>query len=110
MESPHTQLEREYSVEDIVSALGEPRDLVRISNEQEQWFKEKPAYISQEVRTVSVQAESLKQEVERMENEIESLRKFATERIEILESVSFRGWPQHDSCVCGTGHMLVCIA
>ena len=91
MESPHAQLEREHSVENIVCALGELKDLVRISNEQEHWSEEKLAYISQEVRTVSVLSVSLKQEVEKMRNEIEILRKFTTERIEILESVSLEG-------------------
>ena len=84
-------LERENSVEDIVSALGELRDLVRISNEQEQWFEEKLAYVSQQVRTASAEAESLKQEIERMEKEIDALRTCATERLEILESVSLEG-------------------
>ena len=84
-------LERENSVEDIVSALGELRDLVRISNEQEQWFEEKLAYVSQQVRTVSAEAEYLKQEVEKMGNEIDTLRKFTADRIEILESVSLEG-------------------
>ena len=85
--SSHT-LERENSVDDIVSALGELRDLVRISNEQEQWFEEKLACVSQQVRTVSAEAASLKQEVERMGKIIDALRIFVTERIEILESVS----------------------
>lgn len=84
-------LEKEDSVEDIVSALGELKDLVRISNEQEQWFEEKLAYVSQQVRTVSAEATSLKQDVERMGNEIDALRAFITERIEILESVSLEG-------------------
>jgi hypothetical protein len=84
-------LERENSAEDIVSALGELKHLVRISNEQEQWFEEKLACVSQQVRTVSTEAASLKQEVERMDNEIDALRKFVSERIAILESVSLEG-------------------
>ena len=88
--SSHT-LERDNSVDDIVSTLGELRDLVRISNEQEQWFEEKLACVSQQVRTASAEAASLKQKVERLGNEIDALRKFVTERIEILESVSLEG-------------------
>ena len=103
----------EGGLEGIASALGEIQDLVRISSEQEQWFEEKLAYISQQVHTVSAQTLSLKRDVEKMGDEMEILKSgmkieemealenqvdelcrestYASERLTILESVSLQG-------------------